>query len=144
MASYNSIESIGSSLNGLNNVRVINLHGNNIADIDLLVFAKLPSLNYLNLGNSGIKSNQIDEIEITTPSNSSLAELILANNALSNSDDIKKLALMFNKLRYIYLNGNHYTESDISYDNLLKYFPNYGYLQFENLIAPNVIKSLLG
>lgn len=101
---YNPFESIDNFLYNLTTLTEISLEGNHlISDLDLMKFARLPRLRKLNL--SGTAFN-LDKYNISAEySSSSLEELFLANNNLTNIASFEVLR-MFRNLWRLDLSGN--------------------------------------
>lgn len=111
-ANENDIESIAGSLYTLKNIETINLANNPIGDLKLVNFSKLWSLKELNLENTGT-SLKIESDETDPNQSSSLMDLNLARNNLSDVVDLKALK-MFPLLTYLNLSGNPFTAIDLT------------------------------
>lgn len=91
----------------LRNIKLLNLHGNNISSLDFLSGKKFFSLEILSLNNNVINSIDI----LKTISFPLLSELYLSKNKISNIDVLSKLNVK--KLRVLWLSDNYITSIDI-------------------------------
>lgn len=101
----NPIESVGAFLYNLTSIYELDLEGcNSIADLDLIKITNLPFLIRLNLGGTGFS---LDQYNVSDEySDSSLQELDLSNNNLTNAESFEVLR-MFRDLWRLDITGNH-------------------------------------
>lgn len=129
----NKLTHIGTSLYGLQELKVLNLTANKkIDDINLEALAQLPKLDTLLLSNSGFSFPLATIFTIPSPetaasvavpiSNSPLKRLYLAKNKLINPDVLQQLAY-FRQLEVLSLEGNKFTYID-NVKSLPTWFPN--------------------
>lgn len=107
----NELEHIGRSLNGLQTVQTISMKRNRIRDIDLTLFAELPHLIEASLTRSGFTfaTTIIDDDRYW---NSSMSELEIDDNDLSDETELEKLRI-FPRLEVLNLNENIFTDFEI-------------------------------
>lgn len=116
----NMLEMIGQAFTNLNKLHQLQLSGNEqIADLNVISFASLPSLNYLGLENTGLRSvgSQFNSGQGATKS--PLTTLSLSHNQLSSSDILNKLSI-FRKLEKLYVDQNSFTRWDDSDVGIIK------------------------
>lgn len=107
----NELNHIGQSLYNLPEVRSIIMEKNKIEDIDMAQFAKLPKLLMLGLKESGFTFTNT-KIEDGQEYNSTLRELHIPLNDLSDVTELKKLRI-FPNLMKLNLFGNPYPNVEI-------------------------------
>lgn len=129
----NKLTHIGTSLYGLQALKVLNLTANKkIDDINLEALAQLPKLDTLLLSSSGFQFPLASIFTISPPetaasvavptSNSPVKRLYLAQNKLVNPDVLRQLAY-FRQLEVLSLEGNKFTFVD-NIKSLPTWFPN--------------------
>lgn len=135
--SHNRIHHIYNSLQHLNNIKKIDLNYNQIVDLDLSEFAKLPSLIDLRLVNCGFtfKSNR----NLLAVSSSPLEYLYLDSNNLTNPMDLRELHI-FGELKELSLDYNLYEDFKLGDKKLIHILPK---LQFLSLEGTNIEENML-
>lgn len=119
----NELVHIGDAFTHLKNLRTLILDYNSIEDINLRKFAQLTELNYLSLRKSGIRFNNADTDAVKINGTASkLEELHLAENNLSNGDNILQQLAIFNNMLLLNLQYNELTHLNHAY-NITKWFP---------------------
>lgn len=119
--SFNDLTHLGRSLYCLKNIISINLFDNKINDIDLVEFAKLPRLEYLNLGYSGFTFSATKEA--ATVEQTSLKYLDLNGINSTNPLDLHQLSI-FKGLKYLDLRNIAYTHFDFGKSDIKTVLPN--------------------
>lgn len=112
---FNYLEYIGHAFNGLQNVAEITLDWNDIQDIDLVAFAKLPSLKQLILTQSGF-TFATTQVEENQRWNSPLIKLNIGGNYLSNAAELNKLRI-FPNLTFLGLSWNTFPDLEVGRGN---------------------------
>lgn len=131
--SNNKLIHIGRSLFSLSNIVNINLNRNTIEDIDLTAFSKLRRLKFLRLQGSGFSFDLSKEMKIvqnTSDENTSLEDLDIRNNNLSNAYDLYELHI-FKGLKNLWLSGNAYTDFEFSAEEIRYILPNLNVLNLD-------------
>lgn len=116
---HNDMKHIGHSLYPLTNVKDISLDENRIKDIDLVAFAQMPSLLNLSLANSGFKFATSEIDDDSREWDSSLANLRLGNNRLSDATQLNQLKV-FPNLEHLDIGENSLVNFDVGDDETLK------------------------
>lgn len=111
LLSFNDIEKIGQSLCPLKSIEHISLKWNFIEDLNLDAFAQLPNLRKLELSRSGFSFATI-ELNSGQQWNSSLLELDLANNNLTDATQLTKLR-MFPNLQRLDISQNSFADLEL-------------------------------
>lgn len=118
----NELTHISDATSHLNCLRILVLDYNQIEDIRLEKFAALKELQHLSLRRSGIKFKSQADAPKSTSSNSTLEVLDLAENEISNGNNIIRQLSFFNRLEIINLEFNELEYLDHVYE-IKKYFP---------------------
>lgn len=120
----NELTRINDAMSHLNHLRILVLDYNQIEDIRLEKLASLKELQHLSLRRSGIKFTSIadNQNSSSAANNSTLEVLDLAENEISNGNDIIRQLRFFNHLEIINLEFNELEYLDHVYD-IKKYFP---------------------
>lgn len=105
----NPLTQIGQSFYKSKSLALISLNGDQVEDIDLVSFGKMPSLKILWMKNTGFKFNNISETLASV--NSSITQLDLSQNGLSNTDVLSRLErLGYVNLDFLNLERNLFTD----------------------------------
>lgn len=113
----NELTHIGDAFSKLNSLRILILDYNPIKDINLLKFAQLPELRHLSLRKCGIWLSGDENAEESVPhTNSTLEELHLAENDLSNGNRIMQQLAIFGRLEILDLEYNEFTHLNYIYE----------------------------
>lgn len=117
----NKLTHIGQSLYSLQNLKTVLLGRNEIEDIDLIEFAKLPRLEELDLRSNRF-SFQANQHANITVENTSLKTLVLAENNLMDPLDLHQLSV-FKGLEYLILDENPYTHFNLNAKDIKAILP---------------------
>lgn len=103
--SNNELKTVGEAFTNCKRLLIINLENNNqLKDVNLLKFAKIPTLRTLSLNNIGLREiEDLSNVSLTV--NSKLQSLNLANNHLSDPELLRYLSI-FKELKQLYLHNN--------------------------------------
>lgn len=119
----NRLLHIGQSFYGCNKLHTLILDHNRIDDIDLLSFAKMPALRQLSVENTGFRFNGNVPVPTDTV-NSTLVNLDLSRNELSNTDILRRLRnLGFGNVINLNMHQNLLTDLD-DIDKIKEMFSN--------------------
>lgn len=106
----NELTHIGDAFSRLSHLRILILDYNPIDDVNLLKFAQLPELRSLSLRKCGVRMSSEEPTEENIPhTNSTLEELHLAENDLSNGNRIMRQLAIFGRLELLNLEYNEFT-----------------------------------
>ncbi|XP_031627501.1 protein artichoke-like [Contarinia nasturtii] len=128
----NELMQINEAFTHLHGLEVLILDYNEIDDINLIKFAHLAELNHLSLRKSGFQLNdkvKFDENENKINSSSKLEVLDLAENGLTNGEELITQLRLFQRLEIINLEYNEIASLGDVY-KIKKWYP---YLQILNL-----------
>lgn len=111
---YNQIALIGQAFYRCREIHALNLEGNPIEDVNLMMFANMETLSKLSLNDTNFTlSTDLPTIDDTN-SKSMLASLYLSNNHLSSEHIFEHLS-MFRQLHVLLLNNNNFNRlADVS------------------------------
>lgn len=104
----NDLEHIGQAFEGIGTLQTISLKRNRIVDIDLAILARLPHLIEASLTQSGF-TFVTSHIDGDRHWNSSLTELSIDDNNLTDATELEKLRI-FNRLEVLNLDRNPFTQ----------------------------------
>lgn len=122
---YSKLTHVGRSLLCMPNLHGLFINNNNIQDIDLFDFAKLTKLAtlYLSVNNISLNSGNQKETDSKPVENTSLKDLQLDENCLSNPLDLQHLSV-FKGLEKLSLAMNLYINLDLGSATLKDILPN--------------------